>query len=473
MEFLQDYVFLSRMHFAFTAMFHILFPVLTIGLSIFLVWVEAKWLLTRQEVYYHQARFWMRLFLLNFAVGVVSGIPMEFQFGTNWSAFSRAGGDIFGHLLGFEASTAFMLESAFLGIMVFGWRRVSPGLHFFATCMVAFGGSLSAFWIMAANSWMQTPVGGDFVGNRFILTDAFAAILNPDAVWGISHMWLACLEISIFVIGGISAWYLVRGRDTEFFLISFKAMVVAAIAVTILQVASGDGAGKSILAAQPAKLAGIEAHWETNPEGIGAGWKILAWPDRELQANAWEIEVPNVLSLIATSSSTGRVLGLKEFPVEDQPPLLLPFYSFRIMVVIGMLLVALMVWSVWVWKMGSLTAERVGRQKWLLYSWMAAIPLSYLAMETGWIVREVGRQPWVIQGVLRTEEGVSPLPYTSVAGSFIGFVAIYALLFILFLWFARRILRKGPDLSGLPAERTGFHRDVNRFLSKKHIGRYK
>ncbi len=229
MEIFQDHIFLSRLHFAFTAIFHIIWPVLTIGLSIFLVVMEARWLMTREVRYYHHARFWMRLFLLNFAVGVVSGIPMEFQFGTNWSGFSRVGGDIFGHLLGFEASMAFMLEAAFLGIMAFGWKRVSPGMHLFATCMVAFGGSLSAFWIMAANSWMQTPVGGEFINNRFLLTDTFAAIWNPDAFWGITHMWIACLEISLFVIGGISAWYLLRDRHTEFFLTSFKMMLVAAV----------------------------------------------------------------------------------------------------------------------------------------------------------------------------------------------------------------------------------------------------
>lgn len=473
MELLQDQVLLSRIHFGFTAIFHILFPVLTIGLSIFLVGVEARWLLTGKEVYYRHARFWMRLFLLNFAVGVVSGIPMEFQFGTNWSAFSRAGGDIFGHLLGFEASMAFMLEAAFLGIMAFGWKRVSPGMHFFATCMVAFGGSLSAFWIMAANSWMQTPVGGDFVGNRFILTDAFAAIWNPDAFWGISHMWLACLEISLFVIGGISAWYLLKGRHPEFFLISFKAMVVAAIAVTVLQVATGDGAGKSVYRAQPAKLAGIEAHWQTNPEGQGAAWKVLAWPDRERQANLWEIEIPRALSLITTYSPTGKVTGLREFAVADQPPVALPFYAFRFMILIGTLLVALMAWSLWAWKTGRLVPERVARQKWLLNSWLAAIPLSYLAMEAGWIVREVGRQPWVIQGVLRTKEGVSRLPVASVAGSLLGFVAIYSLLFFLFLIFARRILRQGPDLAEPAVEQGRSPRDINRFLPKKHISRYK
>ncbi|MGB3221183.1 MAG: cytochrome ubiquinol oxidase subunit I [Desulforhopalus sp.] len=447
MEIFQDHIFLSRLHFAFTAIFHIIWPVLTIGLSIFLVVVEALWLITREERYYHHARFWMRLFLLNFAVGVVSGIPMEFQFGTNWSAFSRAGGDIFGHLLGFEASMAFMLESAFLGIMAFGWKRVPPGMHFFATCMVAFGGSLSAFWIMAANSWMQTPVGGDFIEGRFYLTDIFAAIWNPDAFWGITHMWLACLEISLFVIGGISAWYLLKDRNTEFFLVSFKMMIVASIVITTLQFAIGDGAGKSVFRNQPAKLAALEAHWETNPEGEGAPWKILAWPDEAIQDNVWAVEVPYALSLITTSSPTGQITGLREIPVEDQPPVMLTFVSFRIMLFIGIGLILLMVWSLWAWKKGNLAPDRVGRQKWLLYSWMWAIPLSYIAMEAGWVVREVGRQPWVIQGVLRTEDGVSRLPAETVAGSLLGFMAIYALLFILFLFFARRILHKGPNFS--------------------------
>jgi len=452
MEIFQDHIFLSRLHFAFTAVFHIIWPVLTIGLSIFLVVMEASWLITREVRYYHHARFWMRLFLLNFAVGVVSGIPMEFQFGTNWSGFSRVGGDIFGHLLGFEASMAFMLEAAFLGIMAFGWKRVSPGMHLFATCMVAFGGSLSAFWIMAANSWMQTPVGGEFINNRFLLTDTFAAIWNPDAFWGITHMWIACLEISLFVIGGISAWYLLRDRHTDFFLTSFKMMLVAAVFITTLQVVIGDGAGKSVFHSQPAKLAAIEAHWQTNPEGEGAAWKILAWPDKTLQDNVWAIEMPYALSLITTLSPTGRVIGLRDIPVEDQPPLLLPFYSFRIMLGIGGALVLLMLWSLWTWRKGDLVPQRVGRQKWLLYSWMAAIPLSYIAMEAGWIVREVGRQPWVIQGVLRTEEGASRLPAETVAGSLLGFVAIYSLLFILFLVFARRLLNKGPDFSRYPGD---------------------
>ncbi len=447
MELFSDHIFLSRLHFAFTAIFHIIWPVLTIGLSLFLVVMEARWLMSRELRYYNHARFWMRLFLLNFAVGVVSGIPMEFQFGTNWSAFSRAGGDIFGHLLGFEASMAFMLEASFLGIMAFGWKRVSPGMHFFSTCMVALGGSMSAFWIMAANSWMQTPVGGEFINNKFFLTDIYAAIWNPDTFWGITHMWLACLEISLFVIGGISAWYLRRGRYPDFFLTSFKMMLAAAVIITPLQVVIGHGAGKSVTVHQPIKLAAMEAHWQTNPEGQGAAWNILAWPDKKIQDNAWAVSLPYALSIITTESLTGQVVGLRSVPVEDQPPLLLTFYGFRIMLVLGGAMVLLMLWSLWLWKKGELTAERVGRHKWMLWGWMAAIPLSYLAMEAGWVVREVGRQPWVIQGVLRTADGVSPLPTETVAASLLGFVAIYLMLFVVFIFFVWRLLKKGPDFT--------------------------
>ncbi len=227
-------------------------------------------------------------------------------------------------------------------------------------------------------------------------------------------------------------------------------VLVAAVIITPLQVVVGDGAGKSVFHSQPAKLAAMEAHWQTNPKGEGAAWNILAWPDKQLQNNAWAIQVPYALSLITTLTPTGQVIGLRDIPVENQPPLLLPFYSFRIMLSIGGALVLLMLWSLWAWRKGDLVPQRVSEQKWLLYSWMAAIPLSYIAMEAGWVVREVGRQPWVIQGVLRTGDGASKLPAETVAWSLLGFVAIYSLLFILFLVFAKRLLNKGPDFSHSP-----------------------
>ncbi|MEW6441450.1 MAG: cytochrome ubiquinol oxidase subunit I [bacterium] len=446
MEDLLPSVVLSRIQFGITALFHILWPVLTIGLSLFLLALEALWLKTRDESYYRHARFWTRLFLLNFAVGAVTGIPMEFQFGTNWSLFSVAGGDFFGHMLGFEAAMAFMLEASFLGIMVFGWKRVPAGVHLFATSMVALGGSLSAFWIMVANSWMHTPTGGFFEGGKFVVTDYFHAIFNPDMPWGVSHMWLASIEISLFVVGGVSAWYLLRGRHVRFFLKSFKAAVLAAVVVTPLQIWVGDGSGKAVYAHQPAKLAAIEAHWHTNPAGAGAAWKIVAWPDKSLQENRWEIEIPNALSLITTHSRTGTVRGLREFPVEDQPPVLLPYYAFRVMIAIGLVLFFIMLAAVWVWCRGGLSPQRIPRQRNLLAAWIAAVPLSYLALETGWITREIGRQPWVLYGLLRTERSATPLPAEAVGSSLVTFGAVYALLFVLFLVFAGAILVRGPDL---------------------------
>ncbi|MEJ2691063.1 MAG: cytochrome ubiquinol oxidase subunit I [Deltaproteobacteria bacterium] len=441
---LPESLLLSRLQFALTAMFHILWPVLTIGLSIYLVVMEALWLKTGKDFYYRQARFWMRLFLLNAAVGVVTGIPLEFQFGTNWTHFARAGGDIFGHLLGFEAAMAFMLEATFLGIMAFGWRRVSPAMHLFATAMVAFGASLSAFWIMVANSWMQTPTGGSFINGAFVLKDQFAGIFNPDAHWAVSHMWLACLEISLFVIGGISAWYLRRDRQIDFFLASFKMMLVASLVITPLQIFLGDGSGQSIRQSQPEKLAAIEGHWQTNPPGTGAAWKILALPDQEAQKNNWQIEIPYALSLITTHSLTGTVRGLREFPVNDQPPVLLPFYAFRVMLLAGFAFLVLSLWSLIAWHRGLLQPDRISRQKWLLRCWMIALPLSYLAMEAGWITREVGRQPWIIYGVIRTGEGATNLPATTVSTSLLGFAVFYLFLFLLFLHFARRIILRGP-----------------------------
>ncbi|MGW8160869.1 MAG: cytochrome ubiquinol oxidase subunit I [Desulfobulbales bacterium] len=444
MDLIHDHLFLSRLQFGLTAMFHILWPVLTIGLSIFLVILEGLWLKTGEQRYYDHARFWMRLFLLNFVIGVVTGIPMEFQFGTNWSLFSLVGGDIFGHLLGFEAAMTFMLEAAFLGIMAFGWNRVSRSMHMLATCMVALGGSLSAFWIMVANSWMQTPTGGKFINGRFMLTDTLAAIFNPDAYWAVSHMWVACLEISLFVIGGVSAWYLLKGRHVDFSLMSFKMMLAAAIIITPLQIFLGDGSGKSVFTTQPEKLAALEAHWETNPPGTGASWKVLAFPDKKEQKNQWAIEIPYALSLITTHSLIGTVKGLREFDVDDQPPILLPFLAFRIMLGIGGGLFVLMIWSVYAWCRRYLTREKIIHQKWLLRAWMVALPLSYVAMEAGWITREVGRQPWVIYGVLRTHEGVSRLPAGTVGLSLLAFCSIYLLLFVFFLIFARYLILQGP-----------------------------
>jgi cytochrome d ubiquinol oxidase subunit I len=442
------HIFLSRLQFALTTMFHISWAALSVGFSAMLVVMEGLWLKTGDDAYYHHTRFWSRFFLLNLAVGVVSGVPLEFQFGTNWAKFSAATGGFFGNILGFETVMAFMLEAGFLGIMFFGWNRVSRKAHFFATCMVALGASLSAFWILVANSWMQTPAGGYWDGSRFISTSFWGSLFNPDMPWGTSHMWFACLEHTLFVMGGISAWYILKNRYVDFFTRSLKVVLVAAIVVTPAQIYLGDGSGRSVYRTQPTKLAAIESLWYTNPPGQGAPLKLLAWPDPARADNAWEfIKIPDGLSLLVTHTFTGRVQGLRDFPREDWPPIALTFYGFRVMAGIGFLLFFLMLGTLWYWRQGWLAPERITRNRWLLYAWVAAIPSGLVAIEAGWITREVGRQPWVIYGMLRTSDAASKLPAATVGTSLFVYGVVYAILFTALMVFTWRILKKGPDLT--------------------------
>jgi len=450
MDFLADHVFLSRLQFAMTTMFHITWPLASIGLSLFLVYLEIMWLRTKNPDYYRHFRFWTKLFLLNFAVGVVSGIPLEFEFGTNFGPFSRSVGNFFGQVLSFEGTTAFMLESAFLWIMAFGWKRVRPAMHFFATCMVALGTSLSAFWIMAANSWMQSPSGGHMENGQFIVDSFLGALFSPDLVLGFSHMYLACIETTLFAVGAVSAWYILKGRNVDFFLRSFKAAFCAAIVIAPLQAFVGDSSGIEIGKIQPAKVAAIESHWETNVGGTSAAWNMIAWPDPENERNYFQIQIPYALSLLITHRIDGQVLGLKDFPKEDRPPIVIPFYAFRLMVGIGFSMIGVMLWTLWAWKKGLLTSAKIRSQKTLLKVWVLMAPLAYAAVEMGWATREVGRQPWIAYGLVRTEDGASALPAGSVIFSIVALAAIYALLLGMFLHFARRILKKGPDLSLKP-----------------------
>ncbi len=439
---------LSRLQFALTALFHILWPVLTIGLSLFLVLNEALWIKTRDPDYYRHARFWTKLFILNFGIGVATGVPLEFEFGTNWAPFSRAMGNFFGNILGFEGAMAFMLEAGFLGIMLFGWRRVAPRIHLFATAMVALGASLSAFWIMVANSWMQSPAGGVMRDGRFIVTSYTRAIFNPYALWSIGHMWFACLETSLLVIGAISAYYIWRGRAPAFFLKSLKLAIIAGIVVAPMQIFLGDGSGRVIFQYQPTKGAAIEGHWATNPPGTSAAWALVAWPSAQEQKNIWALKIPDVLSLLATHRLTGRVKGLRAFPRRDQPPALpLLFYAFRLMVAIGFYVFGLMLWSLWLWWRKRLRPDRIRTNRLWLKAWMSALPLGYVAVECGWIVREVGRQPWIVQGIMRTAQGVSHLNPAVVVFSSLGYLILYTILFVTFVLFSHRIIRQGPDLT--------------------------
>ncbi|HVP18637.1 MAG TPA: cytochrome ubiquinol oxidase subunit I [Spirochaetia bacterium] len=453
MSLLGDTLLLSRLQFAVTTLYHMIWPTLTVGLSLTLVVLEALWLRTGDEDWYRHLRFWSRLLLLNFSIGVATGLVMEFQFGTNWEPFTQATGGFFGNILGLEGTLAFMLEAGFLGIMMFGWRRVPRGLHMASTAFVALGASLSAFWILVANSWMQTPAGGHFENGRFVVDDFLGALFNSDMISSTTHMWAACIEATAFVVGGISAWYILRKREVRFFLKTLKVAVVLALVTTPLQIYLGDAQGLHIFRTQPEKVGAIESHWRTNLPGTGAAFNILAWPDEKGARNVFEVQVPYLLSLLETRTLTGQVRGLSEYAPADRPPVAVPFFSFRIMVLIGFLLFAVMIWTFIVWLKGRLDPRHIPLQRALLRAWLWSLPLGYIAVETGWLTREEGRQPWVVYRVLRTSDAASTLPPWAVSASLLALVLIYALLTVFFLIYAGRMLRKGPNLTLAPPTR--------------------
>lgn len=448
-EFLADTTTLSRIQFALTAIFHMLWPVLTTGMAIYLVIIEGLWLRTRNLDYYRHARFWSRLYVLNFGIGVASGLPMAFQFGLNWAPFSESVGDFFGTVLGFEGTMAFMLEASFLGIMLFGWERVPPIIHFISTILVAVGANLSTFWILAANSWLQTPAGGEFVNGKFVVQDYFQAIANPFMVNSFLHMFFATLETSLFVIGGISAWYVLNKRHVEFFGKSLKVVLAVAILIAPLQIFVGHLSAEQVYHHQPAKLAAMEAQWETVPAGQPAAWSVVALPNDRAERNEWELKIPGALSYLLELKPTldQPVRGLKSWQPENRPHMIgLIYYSFRIMVAIGLFLAALMTVSAIQWVRGKLAGEAITQQTWLMRAWVFAAPLGYLAVETGWIVRCVGRQPWLVYGELRTLDAASKLPAGEVLFSLTGLTTMYVIFLGAALYFGSRIIRKGPNL---------------------------
>lgn len=452
---MPDPVLIARVQFGFIAAFHILWPPLTVGLSFILFLLEALWNWSGEAFYYHQARFWSRLFLLNFAIGVATGLPMEFVFGTNWKPFTAAAGNVFGNLLGFEAVIAFMLEAGFLGIMIFGWQRVPRLVHLFATAMVTLGGLFSVFWIMAANSWMQTPTGTVLREGQFVVTSYWDAVFNPDLVYAFWHMLVACIELSLAVVGGVSAWYLYHVRNTQFFFRIFRVVAFATAIIAPAQILIGDSGGRALETLEPAKLAAMEGDWHTNLPGTGAPWALVAMPDSARQDNRWALEVPDGLSLLIEHSPTGRVLGLDAFAPRDQPPVWIPFYGFRLMVLSGFWIAMTALWTLVLGLRRRLTVASVYEHRWLLRAWMLSLPAAYLAIEAGWFTREVGRQPWVVYGLMRTSRAASAIASSALVGSLTGYVVIYAIVGIAGYHFARRIVQQGPDLEApVPAVST-------------------
>jgi len=439
-EFFSDPVALSRLQFAVTTMFHILFPVLTIGLAVYLAAVEILWLIKKEEIYYRMYRFWVKIFAINFGVGVVSGILLEFQFGTNFSRFSQAVANVFSPLLAYEGMTAFFLEAGFLGIMLFGWKRVPRGVHLLATCLVAFGGVLSAFWIMAANSWMQTPAGYRLADGQFFVTSFTAAIFNPSFPVRLSHMVIASFEATLFAISGISAYFLLKGKEPRFYRRSLGVALILAAFFAPLQVLIGDLNGLVVFRHQPAKLAGMEAHWETNTKG-GAPFAVVAWPSMKEERNLFEVAVPNGLSLLVTRSLDGKVEGLKEFPPENRPNSLILFWTFRFMVAIGFLFLFIMILAGYLWRRGRLFESRN-----FLRTLVLIQPLGFIATELGWITTEMGRQPWLVYNVMRVSEGISPIPPGNVVWSLALFLVIFPILLASYFYYVFKTLLGGPDL---------------------------
>jgi len=440
-ETLIEPIFLSQFQFALTIGFHILFPTLTIGLGFYLVVVELLWLVTREELYYRTYRFWAKIFAINFGVGVVTGVVMEFQFGTNWARFVTATANVFAPFLYFEVLTAFFLEAGFLGIMLFGWKRVRPAVHFTATILVAGGAIISAGWIMAANSWMQTPAGFQIANGKFIVTDFAAAMFNPSFPIRVTHMLLACFETAVFGVAGISAYFLLKGTNVLFYRRCMGVALLMAAVFAPLQVFVGDTGGREVFRSQPAKLAAIEGHWETNKNG-GAPFSIVGIPDMKKEETLYRIEIPNGLSLLVTHTRNGRVPGLKEFPRQDRPNSLVIFWTFRLMTGIGFIFLLVMLWAAFLWWRGQIFHNSL-----FLKTLVVIQPLGWLAVETGWVTAEVGRQPWLVYNLVRTSQGTSPIPAGNVIWSIALFVVIFLAIGGSYLHYVFKTLRAGPDFA--------------------------
>jgi len=437
--------FLSRIQFGFVMSFHILFPAFTIGLASWLVFLEALWLRRRSEMLRDLYFFWLKVFAGSFGLGVVSGIVMSFQFGTNWAGLSTVAGNVLGPLLNYEVMTAFFLEATFLGVMLFGWNRVGHRTHFIATCMVALGTLISSFWILSANSWMQTPQGYAIVDGVIHATDWWAAIFNPSFPTRLVHMLLACFLSTALVIGGVSAWYLLRGIWQDKARLMLRcALVFVAIAIP-LQIIAGDLSGLVVREYQPAKLAAIEARWTTERS---VPLTLFAWPDEQAERNDYAVDVPHLGSLILTHSWNGEVKGLKDFPRADRPSVVAPFFSFRIMVGLGLLMLALAIAGLLLW-----WRRRLFDSRWYLRCWIAMMPAGFVALLTGWYTAEIGRQPWVVYGVLRTADAASPVAASSVLASLIVYCVTYLILFGFGSWYLLKVLRAGPDAAPV---RVGF-----------------
>ena len=430
---------LARAQFAFTVAFHFIFPAFSIGLASYLAVLEGLWLRTAREVYLTLFRYWVKIFAIAFAMGVVSGIVMSYQFGTNWSVFADRAGPIIGPLMAYEVLTAFFLEAGFLGVMLFGMEKVGRKLHFLATLMVAAGTLMSAFWILSANSWMHTPTGWAVnAEGQFVPAGSWLEIIfNPSFPYRLTHTVIAAYLTTALVVGGVGAWHLLRGRDTPPVRTMFSMALWMAALVAPIQIVVGDFHGLNTLEHQPAKVMAMEGHFESHPSG--APLLLFGIPDGEAETVRGAIGIPNLSSLILHHDWNAPVSGLKTVPRDRRPPVGIVFWSFRIMVGLGMLMLLLGLWSL------------VARVRGRLYDWpllhrfaLAMGPAGFVAVIAGWVTTEVGRQPWVIYGLLRTRDAVSPIAAPGVTGSLIAFVLVYLTVFAAGALYILRLMREPP-----------------------------
>lgn len=441
-----DALLLSRFQFAFTIAFHFLFPPLSIGLGLLLVIMEGMYLKTGDKVYETLTKFWVKIFAITFGVGVASGIVMEFQFGTNWSSYSRYVGDIFGSALAAEGIFAFFLESGFLAVLVFGWDKVSKKMHFFATCMVSFGSIFSAVWILIANSWQHTPVGYQIVSEtingivrtRAEITDFWAVVFNPSSMVRLSHVLLASFLLAGFVVMSISAYYLLKREHVDFAKRGMTIALFMALISALLLPVVGHRHAQLVGEHQPAKLAAFEGLWETT---TNAPLSLWGFPDEKNQKLRGAISIPGMLSFLAKGDVNAEIQGLNDFPKDELPPVALPFYAYHIMVLFGMFFIGVTLLATLLFFRKTLFETR-----WMLKVLMWSVIAPYITIQLGWIATEVGRQPWAVYKLLRTSDSVSPsVASGDVLISLVMFVLIYAMLTLLYLYVLDRRIKGGPS----------------------------
>lgn len=429
---------LARIQFAFTVSFHIIFPAITIGLASFLAVLEWRWMKTGNPVYKNLYHFWCKIFAVNFGMGVVSGLVMSYEFGTNWARFSDFAGSVTGPLLTYEVLTAFFLEAGFLGVMLFGWHKVSRRMHFFATVMVAIGTLISTFWILSSNSWMQTPQGIEIVDGRVVPVDWFKIVFNPSFPYRLAHMALAAFLSTAFFVAASAAWHLLRGRKSAEVKKMFSMAMWMILLVAPLQAVVGDAHGLNTLEHQPAKIAAIEGHWENKP-GEATPLILFGIPDMDAEKTRFSLEVPYLGSLILTHSLDKQIPALKSFAKEDRPNSTIVFWSFRVMAGLGMLMMLSALTALWLRRKGKLYDTKLFHRFVLLMG-----PSGLIALLAGWFTTEIGRQPWVVYGMMRTRDAASNHDVLQMSITLALFVIIYFSVFTVGITYMMRLVGKGP-----------------------------